>query len=151
MNGFAQLHTSAAGVASNSFQNVAMPAPAQPNSLLAVLWDDLTPVPGLTHVRSAESGVAPSRVFTIEWIDAAFLVGPPGPERMQFQAKLYETTGVIEFHYCSMALNGGVLTRLTGATSTVGLENAAGTDAMQFEFNTANTVISGGGVRFVPQ
>ena len=146
MNGFAQLHTSAAGVANNSFQNAAMPAPGLPNSVLAVLWDDLTPVPGLTHLRSAEKGSSPNRVFTIEWIDAAFLAGQPGPERLQFQAKLYETTGVIEFHYCSLALNGGVMTRLTGGTSTVGIENATGTDAMQFEFNTPNTVVSGGGV-----
>jgi hypothetical protein len=151
MNGFMQLHPSAGGLANNTFVNVAMPTVAFPNWLLAPFWDDLGVVPGQTRVRSAVSGPAPRRTFTVEWFDAAFLQGAVGPERLRFQAKLYESTNVVEFHYCSMQLNGGSMSLLTGGSATVGLENGGGTEATQRSFNTAGSVTSGAGLRFVPQ
>ena len=152
MNGFAQLFPSAAGTPDCTFTNTALPDAFPPNGFLAPLWDDLFPVPtGTTHIRSLSSGVAPNRIFTIEWFDAAFLTTGAGPERLRFQAKLTETSGVVEFHYCSLQLNGGSLALLTGGSATVGLEDASGAVAIQYEFNTPGTVSSGGGLRFIPQ
>jgi hypothetical protein len=152
MNGFAQLFSSAAGAPDCSFTNTALPDSNPPNGFVAPLWDDLFPAPGVTtRIRSAPSGVAPNRIFTIEWFDAAFLNGGAGPERLRFQVKLYETTGVIEFHYCSLQLNGGSMDQLTGGSATVGLEDASGSLALQHAFNTPGSISNGGGLRFVPQ
>ncbi len=150
-NGFAQLHASAMAVASNAFQNVAMPNVNVPNSLVALWWGDLTTGGPASHVRTLTQGTAPSRTFTVEWAEFAFLVGRPGPERLTFQLKLLETTGVLEFHYCAMVLNGGVVDRLTGGTVTIGVENATGTEAAQHSNRTPNSILTGAGLRFVPQ
>ena len=144
--------SSAAGTPDCTFTNTALPDAFQPNGFLAPLWDDLFPVPtGTTHIRSLSSGVTPNRTFTIEWFDAAFLTAGAGPERLRFQAKLFETSGVIEFHYCSLQLNGGSNDTLTGGGATIGLENTLGTDAMQHSSDTPNSITSGSGLRFVPQ
>lgn len=150
-NGFAQLHASASGPASNSFQNQPMPTLNAPNSLVAALWTDLVPGGATAHVRTLVSGSPPNRVATAEWTDFAFFQNGIGPERLQFQVKIYETTNVLEFHYCTMQLNGGSQNRLTGETATVGLENQSGNEAAQFSHRTANMVFQGMGVRFVPQ
>lgn len=151
MNGYVQLFTSAAGPADCDFTNTALPNAANPSGLVAPLWDDLQPAGPLTRVRSLTTGVSPSRAFVVEWIEASFLGAGTGAERVQFQAKLFESTGVIEFHYCSLAPNGGSADVTTGSTSTIGLENLTHTDAMLHSFNAANSVASGGGLRFVPQ
>lgn len=151
VNGFAQLHSSAAGVSNNTFANVSMPNAAPPNWVLAPFWDDLAAAP-TTRVRSAQLGSSPNRVFTIEWFDAALNVGASaGVERLRFQAKLYENTHVIEFHYCSLAANGGSATQVSGGSATIGVESGLGTEALQRSFNVPNSVGTGMGVRFTPQ
>ncbi len=151
MNGFVQLFPSAAGPADCAFSNVALPNAGAPSGLVAPLWDDLQPAGPLTRVRSLTTGVSPSRAFVVEWIEASFLGAGTGAERVQFQAKLFESTGVIEFHYCSLSPNGGSADVVSGSTSTIGIENLTHTDALLHSFNAANSVSSGGGLRFVPQ
>ncbi|MFZ5443480.1 MAG: hypothetical protein ACOZQL_25965, partial [Myxococcota bacterium] len=150
-NGFAQLHASANSPTSNAFQGAAMPNANPPNAVVAPLWTDLAPAGPQTHLRVLTTGLPPARTFVIEWMEFAFLGGGIGPERLRFQIKLLETTNVIEFHYCSMQLNNGDPNRLTGSTSTVGVENASGTDAVQHSFRTPNTIAAGAGLRFTPQ
>lgn len=82
---------------------------------------------------------------------SAFLAGGAGAERLRFQVKLFETSGVIELHYCALELNGGSMEQLTGSTSTIGLENLAGTEGVQHSFDQANSISSGAALRFVPQ
>jgi hypothetical protein len=147
-NGFAQLHTSAAGLTSSAFQNLALPNAMLPNGVAAVMWADLRPASMTSGIRVLTSGTAPARVFTIAWNDFAFLQG--GMELMTFQLKLFETTQAVEFHYCSMQANGGGLDRLTGGTSTIGLENLSGDDAVQQSHRTPNSVFDGRGLRFTP-
>ncbi|MEW5741494.1 MAG: hypothetical protein AB1938_21420 [Myxococcota bacterium] len=101
---------------------------------------------------ATSSGSAPNRVFTVEWFDFAFSVGgAPGVERLRFQAKLFETSNVVELHDCALLANGGSADLVSGASATVGLENAAGTDAVRHSFNTPGSVVSGGALRFTPQ
>lgn len=150
-NGFAQLHASATSQTSNSFQGPAMPNVNIPNAVLAPLWTDLIPAGPQSHIRAMTTGMPPARTFTVEWLEFAFFANGVGPERLQFQLKLIEQGNVIEFHYCSMQLNGGDPNRLTGSTSTVGVENATGTEAVQHSFRTPNTISAGAGLRFTPQ
>jgi hypothetical protein len=154
-NGFAQLWPNATSTGNTTFTNAAIPTTGTPNSTVAALWDDLYPVTGVSRIRTAESGTAPNRVFTIEWFDMGFRytvpTTGPGPERLRFQVKLYETTNVIEYHYCSLVLNGGSPDLLSGSSSTIGIENAAGTDAARHSFNIAGSITSGSGLRYTAQ
>ncbi len=151
MNGFVQLFTSAAGATDCAFDNTLLPEPFGPNGLVAPLWDDLLPAGPQTHVRSLTSGTSPSRSFVVEWIEASFLGAGTGAERVQFQARLFEGTGVIEFHYCSLQANGGLGDVVSGSTSTIGIENLTGTDGLLHSFNAPGSVNTGSGLRFAPQ
>jgi hypothetical protein len=153
-NGFAQLFTSATATGSSTPTNNAIPNGNSPNGTVAALWDDLYPVAGVSRVRAATSGSAPNRVFTVEWMDLAIATDvpvSPGPERLRFQTKLYETTNLVEFHYCSLQVNGGAADQAGGSSATVGLESLAGDNGTRHAFNAAGSVVSGGGLRFSPQ
>lgn len=58
--------------------------------------------------RVATTGTAPNRVCTIQWTNVADKLTPPVPYigNAEFQAKLYETTNVIEFVYGAFASAG---------------------------------------------
>lgn len=72
--------------------------------------------------------------------------------RLTFQAKLFETSNVIEFHYCAMeATMAPDIARATGGSATIGLENAGGTAGTQHSFNTPASVQTGVLLRFTPQ
>lgn len=71
---------------------------------LAPFYDDMTAQGGIdalgNSIKYLTSGTAPNRVLTIEWINmAVYLNTTPS---LNFQVKLYETTGVIEFVYGTM-------------------------------------------------
>lgn len=77
---------------------------------LAVLYDDLTAQGGVLplgySIRYLLSGTAPNRTLTIEWINMA-VYGNTSPS-LNFQAKLYENTGRIDYNYGIM--NTGTFT-----------------------------------------
>jgi hypothetical protein len=148
MNGFAQLFPASGGAPDCAFSNTMLPDPAAPSGTVAPFWDDLIPTP-TTTLRSLVSGSAPNRVFTIQWFDAAFING--ANERLQFQTKLFETSGVIEFHYCSLQPNGGSTDFLSGGGATIGLESFGNNAALVHSVDTPNSVMSGGALRFTPQ
>lgn len=71
---------------------------------IAPFYDDQTTQgasdPLGTSIRTLLSGTAPNRVFTIEWLDmAVYLNTSPS---LNYQVKLYESTGVIEMLYGTM-------------------------------------------------
>ncbi len=71
---------------------------------LAPFYDDMTAQGGTAalgnSIKYLVSGTAPNRVLTIEWINmAVYLNTTPS---LNFQVKLYETTGVIDFVYGTM-------------------------------------------------
>jgi len=71
---------------------------------LAPFYDDMTAQGGTdalgNSIKYLVTGAAPNRVLTIEWINmAVYLNTTPS---LNFQVKLYETTGVIEFIYGTM-------------------------------------------------
>ncbi len=71
---------------------------------LAPFYDDMTTGSGTdplgTSIKHQLSGTAPNRVLTIEWIGMA-VYGNTTPD-LNFQVKLYETSGRIEFAYGTM-------------------------------------------------
>lgn len=78
---------------------------AQTNLALAPFYDNLSLAAhpdGLNAIRYQTSGVAPSRVLTVEWNDLTFAIF--NGTSLNFQVKLYEATGTIEYHYGTMSI-----------------------------------------------
>ncbi len=141
-NGFAQLYSSSAGTGTTvlSFSNALLPSASAPPGVVAVFWDDLFTLPG--GVRSATFGAAPARRFVIEW-NNRFLT--PMTETLRFQLKLFESTNVLEFHYCEMRSTAmSPPAALSGAGATVGLQNIARTRGQTFMHNGSDTGSSTG-------
>lgn len=82
--------------------------------LVAPFWDDLSACVGASQAEACASdavrgrapgrvhwqltGVAPSRVLTVQWTDWDFAVATAGPASLTFQARLHEN-GDVEFQY----------------------------------------------------
>jgi hypothetical protein len=135
-NGMAQFFTSSSGLVSTSFSNTTIPSSAGPNGFAAPFWDDLypttSPLPTLPSISSKVVSTGGTHL-TISWTNVA----RSGATSMnEFQAKFF-STGVVEYHYCSI---GG----LTGGTPSIGLEDSLGTTGTQY----SPTVSTGSGVRF---
>jgi trimeric autotransporter adhesin len=83
---------------------------------LAPFYDDMTTRAGSdplgSSIKYLLSGVAPNRVLTIEWISMA-VYGNTSPN-LNFQVKLYETSGRIEFLYGTMVAGTNVFSYTIG-------------------------------------
>jgi hypothetical protein len=146
-NGFAQLWTSMTGTPSTTFGNTAFPSTLTPNNMVAPYWDDLVPVAMTSAVRTQALGTAPNRRFVVEWRDWRHISGID-TDRLTFQAKLFETTGVVEFHYCSMMPANDTN---SGGSTTIGLEDATGMSSALISFNTPSRAATGTGYRLTPR
>ena len=90
-------------------------------------------------------------MLTVEWFDTAqYVAGAPGLERLTFQVQLYETTNVVEFHYCTLNANGATSGFVTGNSATVGIEALNGTSGTQHSSNQMNAINTMSGIRFTP-
>ena len=145
-NGLVQLWPSLTGMPSASLDNTAIPNAGGPNRFIAAFWDDLFPEMG-SQALTRTLGTAPNRRFVVQWTN--FSNYNDRMARMTFQAKLFETTNVIELHYC--AITPGAMPPLaTGSSATIGIENADGTRGLQHSNNTAMSVSATTGLRFTP-
>src|SRR5712692_10355461 len=118
-------------LAPNSFFfNSAIPSTGAPNAAIYPFWDDLF-LDGASTAWTRQQGVAPNRAFTIEWRNAAFF--NDFSHRVNFEVTLNEN-GRILTQYRDV---GGV-GREHGDSATIGIENAAGNDALQYSFNEAS-------------
>ncbi|MDP3233357.1 MAG: hypothetical protein Q8N26_11320 [Myxococcales bacterium] len=156
-NGNVQFFTAATGTVSGQWTNASIPAVSVPNGFAAPFWDDLH-IPsagGAPAIRYEVSGTAPNQVLTVEWFDISIATGGAGgtgtrTELLNFQLKLFETTNVVEFHYCSLVPGTGTANAVSGSGATVGLENLMGTTGVQHSFNTASSVNTTDAYRFTP-
>ena len=83
----------------------------------------------------------------VEWRDYSFFSDRMA--RLTFQAKLFETTGVIELHYC--AINPGTNAgNATGGSATVGIESPDGRSGAQHSFERAMAISAAAALRFTP-
>ncbi|MEV0093215.1 S8 family serine peptidase [Streptomyces sp. NPDC050738] len=121
------------------YANVALPGAMQPNGVVAPFWDDLI-LDGKSSVQTATTGSTGSRSFAIVWNKAQLADG--SGDRVTFEAVLSEATGAVTFQYQSVPGKG------SGAT--VGIENQAGTDALQYSFNQ-NVLTDLSAIRFTPK
>jgi hypothetical protein len=121
------------GTASNAYSNVAIPATANPNALLAAFWDDLAPNLG-GAIYTGVSGTSPNRKFVIEWRNVNHY-GVSGTNGATFEIQLDESTNHIWFLY--QDTDFGSASYNTGLSATSGVENAAGSAGNQYSYNTA--------------
>jgi hypothetical protein len=116
-----------------------LPAPALHHGIFAY-WDDLQtnvgPDPGVLGVRTSVSGIAPERIFNIEWRATYFR---NSALETNFQVRLYEGQSRFDVIYANPG-DGG-------AFATVGVQSTA--DANHTRYSSAAPVLTPGlGLRF---
>lgn len=108
-----------------------LPSTATPNAALYPFWDDLVVGAAGTGsgVLTAVTGTAPHRSFVIEWREVSHWSAQA--DKFSFSASIGED-GSVSYAYKG---TGGTGIK-GGSTATVGVENATGTDAFKYSFNT---------------
>ena len=118
------------------YANEVLPSNAAPNGIVAAYWDDLT-VDKKSKVTTGTVGSAGDRRFAVVWTDV--LVADGSGDRVTFEAVLHEADGAVTLQYQSVP-DGG-------AHATVGIENQAGSDALQYSFDQP-VLTAGSAIRF---
>ncbi|MFO0603904.1 MAG: hypothetical protein U0324_12060 [Polyangiales bacterium] len=145
-NGYLQLWPSAAGEAAITERNVAFPTVGEPDGTVAPFWDDLIPFDETTDVRVATLGTSPRRRFVVQWTRWQ-VVGDTASD-LTFQAKLFEGTNAVEFHYCTIT---PARTLPLGAAASIGLESLDGRDGVTTALNRLNAVDPTNAFRYTPR
>lgn len=109
--------------------NQALPV-ATLDSVIFAYWDDLIPTEGAFGTYTSTSGVAPNRVFNIEWRTSILA----SDTDVTFEIRLFETTNVIEVHY---GTSGGA----NGLTATAGIQGGTGTSNKFIQFSSDSQVL----------
>lgn len=131
-NGVLFLGTTAAG--SNAFNNLNT---STDRPAIAPLWDDLKTGTG-GNVNYQVTGVTPNRILTVEW--KQMLWNYTGTTwAISFQAKLYETTNVIEFVYDR---NGNATANIVSGSASIGLSGPTSGDFYSLGDVTAAPAVS---------
>lgn len=146
-NGVLQLFPSLPATGSNALENTSIPNAAAPNGLVAAFWDDLFPEPMISDVTSRTLGTAPSRRFVVQWRNFSHYADRMA--RITMQAKLFETTGVIELHYCTLTA-GAMAPLVTGSSATIGIESPDGRNGRMHSHERAMAVSTTTALRFTP-
>ncbi|MBL7190989.1 T9SS type A sorting domain-containing protein [bacterium] len=124
---------------STSYVNYAIPTAAEPNNLIAPFWDDLYP-PGGGTIWYMYDEVNDRCI--IEYDNVMSFASPQTPQK--FEAFIYGD-GTFEYMY-------NLIQAPCINTSTVGIENAAGTIGVQSTYNGSGPLepASGTGIRIMP-
>ena len=125
-----------------TWSNGSLPSGASPNAAIYPYWDDLfvdTSGTG-TGVFTASLGSAPNRQFVIEWRNVRYF---DYGGRVDFEVILNEN-GDVQTMYANVAPGDG---REMGNSATLGIENAAGSVALQYAFNES-VLSSGQAIRY---
>ncbi|MEV6601130.1 S8 family serine peptidase [Actinoplanes sp. NPDC051346] len=119
-----------------AFTNVAIPNPFPPNNTISAFWDDLSiDEQGGIYTASGHDSVI------VEWRNMRFYGA--SSQRLSISVELGRD-GTIAIHH--RGLQGALA---DGASATIGIENADGTDGFQFAYGTTMTA-EGSGVTFHP-
>lgn len=118
----------------NLINNTCLPNVAFDYAIVAY-WDNLVtmgqPVCADCGIYVSTSGVAPNRIYNIEWRANYF----PGVNRAQFEVRLYEGQNRFEIIYGRVDMGGTV--------ATVGVQQGSGGRTTQYECNTSGTISQG--------
>ncbi|MFG1707276.1 S8 family serine peptidase [Nonomuraea sp. M3C6] len=120
-NGYVSFATDRVTTGSNG----RLPTTGTPNNAVYPYWDDLT-VDAQAGVYTAVTGTAPHRTYVVEWRNVNFY--NETSQRVSFSALLGED-GSIAFRYKDIESE-----RDQGASATIGVENAAGDDALLYSY-----------------
>lgn len=112
-----------------------------PNLALYPFWDDLW-VDGSAAIYTSTAGTAPNRSFTVEWRNVRPYADSTA--RLSFSATMKEDGTVV---YAYTGIDASSVEK--GASATVGIENGAGTVAIQYLYHQP-TLTSGRTVTFAP-
>ncbi|MFN4255628.1 MAG: beta strand repeat-containing protein, partial [Saprospiraceae bacterium] len=115
-NGFLTFNVGTSAIGSGTgaygYSNSAFSSTTGTLNALAPFYEDLVcqgnpgTAAGLASaIKYSTTGSAPNRVLTVEWVGMETF-GNPGPN-LNFQVKLYETSGAVEFAYGTMELFNG--------------------------------------------
>jgi hypothetical protein len=104
-----------------------LPNTSNPNNTIAFAWNDLNPALGGT-IGYTTTGMAPNRTFILDFTN---IQHNGGGNPVTAQVKLFETSNLIEIHSVQNTSNGSAMT--------MGIENAAGTEASVPVGRNANT------------
>ena len=99
-----------------------IPSTSPPNAGIYVLWEDFE-IDEESSIDSEIVGTSPNRGFVIEYSNVKVF---GASQRATFEVKLWEN-GTIDMLYGANAANPG-----DGRNAVIGIENATGTDALQF-------------------
>ncbi|MBK9721361.1 MAG: T9SS type A sorting domain-containing protein [Saprospiraceae bacterium] len=113
-------------------------------------WDDLDINQATTAnagVYTRTDGVAPNRIFTIEWFNAGHFADVAN-QVVTFQVKLYETSNLIKYQYLDVFFGGTQAAFDRGLSATVGNEGAVATPR-QFNLISFNTATLNNGDCFL--
>jgi len=131
-----------------AFTNVCPFPIASMNNLISPYWDDFrTDCEAAQGIFTSISGLAPNRIFNIEWRVRVFTANcTPLGALANFEVRLYETTGQIDFIY-------GTVEPANGGSATVGIQKGTGSggasDFNSFSCNAGN-LSNGLKVSFTP-
>ncbi|MEU9090222.1 S8 family serine peptidase [Streptomyces sp. NPDC048428] len=125
------------------YANTALPAAAQPNGIVAAFWDDLT-LDKKSSVQTTTTGTTGHRTFAVVWNNAALVSDTS--VRLTFEAVFDEATGAITLQYKGIGSNASQ----KGSSATIGIENQAGSDALQYSFNES-VLTDASAIRFSPK
>lgn len=125
-----------------------------PQGTLAIFWDDLQTVTGLTpasdlywkYFAPNEDPLTPESHWVFQWKSVRHY-GTSPVDNLNFEVMLFET-GVIEYHYGAMT-SGTTSLYANGNSASVFLENPAGTAALTQSLNQP-TVQPNSAIRFTP-
>ncbi|MEU7740535.1 S8 family serine peptidase [Nonomuraea sp. NPDC049158] len=134
-NGFATFATDKVVTGSNS----KLPSAGTPNNAVYPYWDDLV-VDAESGIYTGVTGTAPHRQFVVEWRNAKFYSA--ADQRISFAALLGED-GTMSYRYKDIESE-----REKGTSATIGIENATGTDALQYA-NEEAALSTGQGLTFI--
>ncbi|RPE28862.1 S8 family serine peptidase [Kitasatospora cineracea] len=118
------------------YANTALPTAYKPNGVVAPFWDDLT-LDKKATVTTATTGTAGHRTFAVVWDNVPLVAD--SSKRVSFEVLFDEASSAITFQYQNVPG--------AGSGATVGLENQAGTDALQYSFDQA-VLTNGSAIRF---
>ena len=111
-----------------TFGNSPIPSTGTPNGAIYPYWDDMF-MDGESSAFTALLGSAPNRQFVIEWRNLDYF--GDSSRRVDFEVILHEN-GHILTQYRNIDADG----REQGESATIGIENEAGTIALQYSFGT---------------
>jgi hypothetical protein len=133
------------GDPSVSGEEAAIPDTTAPNNFIAALWDDLM-ISSAGKILYTTVGAAPNRKLIIQATNMGFY---PFPIFMgTYLVILYETSNKIQVQY--RIIIDATSERAHGMSATIGIENADGTEGVQYSYHNSTAISTGKAISFTP-